>query len=222
MSKFVPETDLIMSTTAAAVLPIIDLPALSLLRGEFVFLEFLAEQHREVLRPLAKDERLWEFTKRFIINSEYDRQFDDYFDEAVGLPPIGAQAFVIRRVQDGVVIGMTRLYAVDRKMKKVEIGYTWYIPSVWGKVHNKECKLLLLQYIFDELGFRRAEFRVAHQNLRSQKAVEKIGGVKEGLLRKNMIRNDGSSSDTVIFSIIDDEWPEKKKNLQQLITISSS
>jgi Acetyltransferase (GNAT) domain len=115
------------------------------------------------------------------------------------------------------VIGMTRVYDVDWRVRKATIGYTWYIPAVWGKVHNKECKLLLLQYIFGRLGFVRVEFKVASQNLRSQKAVTKIGGVKEAVLRKYTLRNDGTPSDTVIFSILDEEWPGKKEKLLQLI-----
>ena len=112
---------------------------------------------------------------------------------------------------------MTRYYDIDEKNKRLNIGYTWYIPEVWGKVHNKECKLLLLQYAFEHLRFFRVEFRVAHQNIRSQRAVEKIGGLKEGVLRKFTIRNDGSRRDTVVFSIIDDEWPEKKQRLQEMV-----
>jgi RimJ/RimL family protein N-acetyltransferase len=102
------------------------------------------------------------------------------------------------------------------------IGYTWYIPSVWGKVFNKECKLLLLQYIFEALHFNRAELRAVHQNIRSQKAIEKIGGVKEGVLRKHGYRNDGSIKHTIIFSIIDDEWPGAKEKLLQLIAASEN
>jgi RimJ/RimL family protein N-acetyltransferase len=115
------------------------------------------------------------------------------------------------------VIGMTRAYDIDRKVKKITIGHTWYIPAVWGKAHNKECKLLLLQYIFDTLGFARADFKVAGQNIRSQKAVEKIGGVREGSLRRYTLRNDGTPADTVFFSILDEEWPERKKRLREMV-----
>ncbi|HEY2722183.1 MAG TPA: GNAT family protein, partial [Chitinophagaceae bacterium] len=101
--------------------------------------------------------------------------------------------------------------------KTATIGYTWYVPSVWGKVYNKECNLLMLGYVFEELHFNRVELRVAHQNVRSQKAVEKIGGVKEGILRKHGYRNDGSPTHTVIYSIIDDEWPQTKEKLLTLI-----
>jgi RimJ/RimL family protein N-acetyltransferase len=130
----------------------------------------------------------------------------------------GQQAFVIRQAADNSIIGMTRFYEIKPKDKRAAIGYTWYTPAVWGMVHNKECKLLMLQYIFEKSGYCRAEFHVAHQNIRSQKAVVKIGGIREGELRKYGFRNDGSFRNTVVFSIIDDEWPAKKEKLARLIT----
>jgi N-acetyltransferase len=190
------------------------LPAL---HGAYVYLEPAAEIHREFLRPLAKDERLWEFTKTLLIDDTYDKQFDDYYNIALATVNEDGQAFVIRKADDDTLLGMTRVHNVVLKDKGGEIGHTWYIPSVWGQVHNKECKLLLLTHLFERLGFARVAFRVAHQNIRSQKAVEKIGGVKEGVLRKATIRNDGTWRHTVVFSIIDDEWPEKKQQLQALI-----
>jgi RimJ/RimL family protein N-acetyltransferase len=155
-----------------------------------------------------------------MIDDQYDEQFDRYFDEALGLETTASgQAFVIRAADDKSIIGMTRMYAIDWKDRRLEIGHTWYIPGVWGKVHNKECKLLLLQYIFENLAFHRVEFRVAHQNLRSQKAVTKIGGVREGELRKFTKRNDGAWRNTVIFSILDDEWPAKKVVLLEWVSV---
>jgi len=195
--------------------------AIDLLKGQHVYLQPLGEQYREVLRPLAKDERIWEFTKTLMITETYDAQFDDYFAEALNNSATGGQTFVIYRADDHSVIGMTRLYQVDNLNKSLEIGHTWYIPSTWGKVFNKECKLLLLQYVFETLGFHRVEFRIAHQNIRSQKAVAKIGGIWEGVLRKHRIRNDGSRRDTVVFSIIDDEWPERKADLARLVAAGS-
>jgi RimJ/RimL family protein N-acetyltransferase len=194
------------------------------LRGRMVCLEPLDERYRELIRGLAKDERIWEFTKTLLINENYDNQFNEYFDLALQLSQTSGQAFIIRTVEEnsvlgkaGTIIGMTRMYGVEPKDRRLEIGHTWYIPAVWGTVYNKECKLLLLQYVLETLGFNRVEFRVAHQNIRSQKAVEKIGGVKEGVLRKFALRNDGTWRDSVIFSILNDEWPEKKEKLQQLI-----
>lgn len=189
------------------------------LQGKYIYLERLSPAHKEHIRILAKDERIWEYNKGLLTDSNYDKMFEAYFDTALDEKAMGGQqTFVIRQANDASITGMTRLYEISPKEKTVLIGYTWYTPPVWGKVHNKECKLLLLQYIFEDLRFNRAEFRVAHQNIRSQKAVEKIGGVKEGVLRKHGYRNDGAIRHTVIYSIIDEEWPAVKEKLIRLIS----
>ena len=191
------------------------------LHGNYVYLECLSPAHREAIRPLAKNEVIWEFNKMLPVDENYDTAYDAYFDGALDKTGLGGQqTFVIRKVQGDSIIGMTRLYEINPKEKTILIGYTWYIPSVWGKVYNKECKLLLLEYIFKDLKFSRAELRVAHQNVRSQKAVEKIGAIKEGVLRKHGYRNDGSIRHTVIYSIIDDEWSQTKEKLLSLIAES--
>ncbi len=192
-----------------------------LLQGNFVRLEPLAESHIETLHALARDSRIWEFTKTLLINDTYDEQFDKYIATAFSQNAFLMQrSFVMRDAQTDAVMGMTRYYKIEPEHKRLSIGWTWYAPSYWGKIHNKECKLLLLQYAFETLGFRRVEFEVAHQNLRSQKAVEKIGGVREGVLRKHMLRPDGEVRHTVVFSVIDDEWPAAKQNLLSLIEAS--
>jgi len=189
----------------------------SKLRGKWVYLEEMKEQHREPLRQLAKDERIWEFTKGILLE-RYDEMFDAYCDLALDKnAQLGQESFIIRQSSDDAIIGMTRFYQIIPKDKKLMIGYTWYLPVVWGKLHNKECKLLLLQYVFDIMKFNRVEFQVAGQNVRSQKAVEKIGGIKEGVQRKAGYRGDGSIRDTVIFGIIDDEWPQTKEKLLQML-----
>jgi RimJ/RimL family protein N-acetyltransferase len=188
------------------------------LSGSRVYLEFLSPAHREAIRPLAKNEVIWEFNKMLPGDDSYDAAYDSYFDAALDKNGLGGQqTFVIKKTDDNSIIGMTRFYEISPKEKTVLIGYTWYIPGVWGKVYNKECKLLLLQYAFENMKFNRVELRVADQNVRSQKAVEKIGGVKEGILRKHGYRNDGSIRHTVVYSIIDDEWPQTKEKLSGLI-----
>ncbi|HEY0060096.1 MAG TPA: GNAT family protein [Flavisolibacter sp.] len=190
----------------------------SLLKGAHVYLQMLQEEDVAQLRVLARDERLWEFTKTLLVNDSFDAQFDGYIGTALDPRNTGAQvSFVIRSVKDDAIIGMTRYYKIEPSQKRLSIGYTWYIPSVWGQVHNKECKLLLLRYAFETLGYQRVEFEVAHQNIRSQKAVEKIGGVKEAMLRKHGLHADGTLRHTFVFSIIDDEWTAVKKRLDQLL-----
>lgn len=187
------------------------------LENAFIRLRFLTEQHREILRPLAKDDRIWEYTKTLMLTDTYDQQFDIYFDEALGFAAKGGQAYVICDAIDDSIIGMTRVYDWDPRSKRATIGHTWYIPGVWGKVHNKACKLLLLDYLFADRQLNRVDFKVAGHNLRSQKAVLKIGGVREGILRDYVLRSDGTLTDTHYFSILGAEWPEKKGKLQQLV-----
>jgi len=193
------------------------------LRGQYVYLETLQPKHMDFLKSLARDARLWEYTKTLLLDETFDYQFEKYMQAAFDDRATGGQhSFVIRQTSDDAIIGMTRYYKIEPVHKRLSIGFTWYIPDVWGKVYNKECKLLLLQYAFEELHFQRVEFEVAHQNVRSQKAVEKIGGVHEARLRKHGLHADGTVRDTIVFSIIDDEWPEKKAALQQLVQQESA
>lgn len=200
-------------------IPFIEASGLHLLSGRFVSLQFLTEAHREVVRPLARDERIWEYTRTLLITETYDQQFDKYFNDALSFSSRGDQAFAIVDMANERVIGMTRAYDLDRRVKKITIGHTWYVPEVWGKAHNKECKLLLLTYMFEDLQLERVDFKVAGQNIRSQKAVEKIGGVREGVLRRYSRRNDGTPADTVYFSILGEEWPEKKVRLAKMVGV---
>ncbi len=188
-------------------------------RGKSIYLLPLQPADKETLRQLAKDARIWEFNRTLVIDESYDNQFDHYFKTALDLSALGGQqSFTIRRVSDNSTIGMSRFYEITPKDKKLAIGYTWYVPEVWGNPYNKECKLLMLSYVFESLHFNRAEFHVAHQNIRSQKALEKFGAVKEGVLRKHGYRNDGTLRDTVYYSVIDDEWPVVKEKLLQLMS----
>ncbi|MEJ7912518.1 MAG: GNAT family protein [Chitinophagaceae bacterium] len=196
----------------------------SQLRGKFVYLQVLQHQHVPVLRRLARNESLWEYTKTLLINEHYDEQFDKYIevafdDQGEGLYTVGLQqTFTIFRTGDDAIIGMTRFYGIDEKQKRLDIGYTWYIPEVWGKAHNKECKLLLLQFAFEVWQYNRVGFHVAHQNIRSQKALEKIGASKEGFVRNHSYRNDGSVRHTVLYSIINEEWQQVKLAIQHLLS----
>ena len=198
---------------------------ISKLKGAHVYLKELQQADIPALKVLAQDQRIWEFTKTLLITETYEQQFEQYISVALssngdGMFGLGLQkTFVIYRSTDDAVIGMTRYYGISEKHKSLDIGYTWYVPEVWKKVYNKECKLLLLQYAFEKLDFQRVQFDVAHQNIRSQKAVIKIGGTKEAVLRKHGLHADGTVRDTIVFSIIDDEWPEKKAALLKMIQV---
>src|SRR5687768_12179877 len=119
----------------------------SKLKGEYVYLRELEERDVPQIKSLIKDARLWEFTKTFVINETFDQQFEQYISVALnpngeGIFGVGLQkTFVIYKTDDDSIIGMTRFYGLSEKHKRVDIGYTWYVPEVLGKVHNKECKL---------------------------------------------------------------------------------
>jgi RimJ/RimL family protein N-acetyltransferase len=104
------------------------------------------------------------------------------------------------------VIGSTRFYEIDLNHKHLAIGYTWYIPEVWGTGINTECKLLLLKYAFETLLMNRVEFYIDARNERSRAAVKKLGAKEEGVLREHIILEDGYVRDTVVYSILAKEW----------------
>ena len=112
------------------------------------------------------------------------------------------------------IIGSTRIYNFYPEHKKLEIGWTWYAPAYWGKGYNIECKLLILTYCFETLKTIRVQFQTDEHNLRSRAAIQKIGGKFEGVLRHERIRTNGTIRNTAMFSIIDGEWKDAKKMLQ--------
>ena len=112
----------------------------SKLKGKYVYLQPLSPHHKETLRQLARDERIWEGNRGFTIDETFDQQFDRYFETAMDNTAMGTQqAFTMLKSKGDEMIGMTRLLNIDAKEKRLEIGYTWYVPAVWGKVYNKEC-----------------------------------------------------------------------------------
>lgn len=115
---------------------------------------------------------------------------------------------------DGDPIGCTRFYDIDRSVPKLTIGYTWYLPRARRSGVNSECKLLLLGHAFEVLRCHRVGFETSTLNLASRKALAGIGAREEGILRQHKRHPDGSLRDTVVFSIIDSDWPAVKQHLQ--------
>jgi RimJ/RimL family protein N-acetyltransferase len=122
--------------------------------------------------------------------------------------------FVIYHKETGRIIGSTRWFDIHPEDKKLEIGWTWIIQEYWGTAVNFECKLLLLTHCFDVLQARRVQIKTDQNNLRSRKAIEKIGGQFEGILRKDKIKENGESRSAAYYSIIDDEWEAAKEKIQ--------
>jgi RimJ/RimL family protein N-acetyltransferase len=122
--------------------------------------------------------------------------------------------FVVVDLETNRVIGSTRLLNISKQNKNAEIGWTWYTPSVWRTRVNTECKYLLLQYCFEALDMIRVQFKTDGRNERSQKAILRLGAVQEGILRKDRIVADGYIRDSVVFSILKEEWPSVKQRLE--------
>ena len=121
--------------------------------------------------------------------------------------------FTVVRLRDEKVIGSTRYLDIQEANRSLEIGWTWYARDAWGTSVNPEAKFLLMEHAFERWGAVRVALKTDARNLRSQAAIRKLGARYEGTLRNHRIRRDGSLRDSVIFSIIDSEWPSVKAAL---------
>ncbi len=135
----------------------------------------------------------------------------------------GRTAYTVRLVADtalgraGTVVGTSSLGDVDLPTEQVHLGWTTYGSRWWGTVVNPEAKLLLLGHAFDDCGFGRVRLQTDVLNLRSQAAIARLGAVREGVLRRMVRRADGSWRDTVVFSILVDEWPTVRQSLEERV-----
>lgn len=114
---------------------------------------------------------------------------------------------------DGNAVGSTRYYGFDAAAPRLSIGYTWYAPRVQRTALNTEAKLLLLGHAFETLGCACVTFETSTHNLRSRAAIARLGAKQDGVLRNNTRHPDGSLRDTVVFSVIAEEWPQLKQGL---------
>jgi N-acetyltransferase len=125
--------------------------------------------------------------------------------------------FVVVDTASGRVIGSTRYHDIVPAVERLEIGYTWYGKS-WQRTHvNTTCKLLLMTHAFEALGAKLVGWRTDNYNFASQKAIERLGARKDGVLRHHALRRDGTVRDTVMYSMAAGEWPEAKAQLKDLL-----
>jgi len=142
--------------------------------------------------------------------------FDPYIDNALKRSASGPElAFVVWHKAMDRPVGMTRYLNIEEPHRKLEIGSTWYEPSVWAGAVNPECKLLLMQHAFETLKFHRVEYKTDARNARSRAAIAKLGATQEGIFRKHMVMADGHVRDSVFFSIVDSDWPAVKAGLEK-------
>lgn len=185
------------------------------LEGKHLRLEPLRPHHADGLLAAAQDPAIFTWLPRQFTTRDAVEQF---IAEALAAEARGVEfAFAVILKEDERVVGSTRYMDVQPAHKGVEIGWTWYSPEVWGTVVNPEAKFLLLRHAFETWGAKRVQLKTDSQNLRSQAAIRKLGAKYEGTLRNHRIRPDGTLRDTVMFSIIDTEWPAVKAGLARRI-----
>jgi RimJ/RimL family protein N-acetyltransferase len=185
------------------------------LAGEAIRLVPMEESHTADLAAALAHPEIWEFTWRKITTSE---QLNQLLITALMNKENGTEApYTIFERSTGKIIGSTRIHHLDTKHRGAEIGCTWISPEYWRTRVNTESKSLLLHHCFEELDLVRVQFSVIGNNLRSQRAVERIGGTREGVLRNHRIQSDGTVLDNVLYSILDTEWPGVKANLHYLL-----
>jgi len=193
--------------------PLTDFHAAPVLTGSFVRLEPLVPQHAAALLAAADDDAV--FAHLTFLRPRTQADAEALVERYVSGPDV---PWVQVDVATGDVVGMTTYYEVDAAQRTVAIGWTWLASRVWRTGVNTEAKLLLLRRAFDDLGCVRVVWHTDVRNERSQAAISRLGAQREGVLRKHRLRPDGSWRDTVVFSMLDDEWPAAHATLEARLT----
>jgi N-acetyltransferase len=189
----------------------------ALLEGQHIHLEPMGLHHQEDLYLATQDEEIW----TYLPNRLTDRAaLEQHFHTTLARQAQGLEfPYVVVRQSDGRVVGTTSYLDVSQEHRGVEIGWTWYIPEVWGSEVNPEAKYLLLRHAFEDWGAIRVFFKTDARNQRSQAAIKKLGAQLEGVLRSHRIMPDGYRRDSVYFSIVESEWPSVKSRLEQRLAM---
>jgi RimJ/RimL family protein N-acetyltransferase len=186
------------------------------LTGKHVRLEPLAERHTPDLAEIGAGQTFWDFMLYGNINTVDDMR--NWVRDILSRAEKGSDLpFVAVHLASGRVAGATRYLNIMPQDRGLEIGGTWYGLEFQRTPVNTECKYLLLRHAFETLGCIRVQLKTDLRNERSQKAIERIGAVKEGVLRNHMILPDGRYRHSVFYSILDTEWPAVKKRLEEMM-----
>ncbi len=185
------------------------------LRDRGVRLEPLALSHEEGLRSAAADGELWKLRITSVPEPQDTRA---YIEAALKMREDGNRfAFAVVDDATGKVLGSTSYHDIVPAVKRVEIGWTWYRKSVQRTHVNTTAKLLMMGHAFDTLGCHVVGWRTDNYNFASQRAIERLGAKKDGVLRGHALRRDGTIRDTVMYSMRSGEWPEAKAQLLYLL-----
>lgn len=188
-----------------------------ILQGKHVRLEPMTEEHIPGLTEIGVGQTFWDFMVYGNINTVADMR--NWVRDILGRAEKGTDLpFVAIHLASGRVAGATRYLNIMPQDRGLEIGGTWYGLEFQRTPVNTECKYLLLSHAFEMLRCIRVQLKTDLRNERSQKAIERIGAVKEGVLRNHMILPDGRVRHSVIYSILDSEWPDVKKRLEEMMS----
>ena len=181
-----------------------------ILENEKVLLIPFESKRNIELKEIIFDEEIWKYMGMYVRN---DQDFENYIKNTLQQKADGiCYPFLIIDKATNKVAGSTRYGYLNHASQKCEIGWTWYGKEFQGTGLNKACKYELLDFGFEQIQFRRIQFSADLENIRSQKAIEKLGAVKEGIFRNNYVDSDGNSKDDVYFSIIWEEWSNVKRD----------
>lgn len=193
------------------------LPTPVTLEGRGVKLVPLQREHATSLEKAAADGKLWQLR---VTSVPEPGAAQAYVDAALEGRENGHMLpFAIIEQGSGDIIGTTRYHDIVPTVARLEIGYTWYAKR-WQRTHvNTTCKLLLLRHAFDQLGAMAVGWRTDNYNFASQRAIERLGARKDGVLRHHALRRDGTVRDTVMYSLLAGEWPEVEKHLEYQLSL---
>jgi RimJ/RimL family protein N-acetyltransferase len=178
--------------------------------------EIILENERVLLRPLQvsdasllghyvnEEPDLWQYSLAAINNNA---DLENYIQMAIeARENKTSYAFIVFDKLLNTYVGCTRFYDIQLNFQTTQIGYTWYSKKCWGTKLNENCKFLLLQLAFDQIGFERVEFRADNNNKRSIAAMQKIGCTVEGVLRNHLPMPNGKRRDSIVLSILKEDW----------------
>jgi len=187
-----------------------------ILQGKYVRLEPMTEAHAPALADIGVGQPFWDFMVYGRMETAADMR--DWVQDILARAEKGTDVpFVAIHIDSGRVAGASRYMNIMPKDRGLEIGGTWYGADYQRTAVNTECKYLLLQHAFEKLGCIRVQLKTDLRNERSQKAIERLGAVKEGVLRNHMILPGGYYRHSVYYSILDTEWPAVKERLEEMM-----
>ena len=184
------------------------------LEGRIVAMEPVAPEHEAGLAVAAAHPEIWTWLDDYV--GETPERFSAWFSELRAATAAGdEQAFITVARATGAPIGSSRFLAMRPVDRVLEIGWTWLTPAAWRTGVNVEAKLLMLSHAFDNLGCVRVEFKTDARNDQSRQAIEAIPAQFEGIFRKHKATRRVGQRDSAYYSVIDDEWPGVRANLER-------